>query len=126
LILLACFALLRAILHVLPVSGPLLAPFEFKVAPLADLGREAVLGFRLHNSRLTYYLPMKRILYIPFDQLHMEYGVLKGSDPKRDVVVLVESVRMVTGRAWHPQRLYFLISSARNFAAKLTGLGYPV
>ena len=125
-ILLADLALLRAILHVLPVSSPLLAPLKFKIAPLADLGWEAVLGFRLHNSRLTYYLPMKRILYIPFDQLHTDYGVLKDSDPKNDLVVMVQSQRMTTGRDWHPQRLYFLISSARNFAARLGELGYEV
>jgi deoxyribodipyrimidine photolyase-related protein len=40
---------------------------------------------------------MKRILYIPFDHLHREYGALKDGDPKNDLIVLVESARMTTG-----------------------------
>jgi deoxyribodipyrimidine photolyase-related protein len=33
---------------------------------------------------------------------------------------------MVTGRKWHGQRLHFLISSARHFAAHVEKLGYTV
>jgi deoxyribodipyrimidine photolyase-related protein len=40
----------------------------------------------------------KRILYVPFDHLNLTKGVLKELDPKNDVVVLVESNRMITGR----------------------------
>ena len=69
---------------------------------------------------------MKRLLYIPFDQLHRDFGVLKSADPKSDVIVLVESARMTTGRPWHPIRLYFLISSARHFAASLRTAGFTV
>lgn len=69
---------------------------------------------------------MQRILYIPFDHLHMGFGVLKNSDPATDVVVLVESARMTSGRPWHPERLFFLISSARHFAKDLQECGYQV
>ena len=69
---------------------------------------------------------MKRILYIPFDHLHRDYGVLKGSNPENDVVVLIESKRMCTGRNWHPGRLFYLISSARHFAEELRADGYQV
>ena len=69
---------------------------------------------------------MDRILYIPFDHLHRDYGVLKDSNPKSDLVVLVESARMCTGRNWHPERLFFLISSARHFAEELRSEGYQV
>lgn len=69
---------------------------------------------------------MRRIVYIPFDHLHEEYGALKGADPKSDVVVLVESARMTSGRPWHPMRLFFLISSARHFAAALEARGFTV
>jgi deoxyribodipyrimidine photolyase-related protein len=69
---------------------------------------------------------MKRILYIAFDHLHRGYGVLKTSDPKNDAVVLVESTRMCSGRNWHPERLFFLISSARHFAAELIAEGFQV
>ena len=69
---------------------------------------------------------MKRILYVPFDHLNFERGVLKDSDPSTDVVVLVESMRMTTGRPWHPERLFFMISAARHFAAKAEKRGFTV
>jgi deoxyribodipyrimidine photolyase-related protein len=69
---------------------------------------------------------MERLIYIAFDHLNDNYGALKGSDPTKDVIVLVESARMTTGRNWHGQRLHFLISSARHFAAHLEKLGYTV
>ena len=69
---------------------------------------------------------MKRLLYIPFDHLHRDYGVLKEANPREDVVVLVESTRMTTGRPWHPIRLFFLISSARHFASSLRAEGFTV
>ncbi len=40
---------------------------------------------------------MKRIIYIPFDHLHPKYGSLADADPASDLIVLVESARMVTG-----------------------------
>ena len=69
---------------------------------------------------------MKRILYIPFDHIHRNYGVLKGADPKDDLIVLVESARMTIGRNWHKERLFFLISSARHFAQSLRDEGFTV
>jgi deoxyribodipyrimidine photolyase-related protein len=69
---------------------------------------------------------MKRIIYIPFDHLHPKYGSLADADPKSDLIVLVESARMVTGDSWNKVRLYFLISSARHFKAELEQLGYKV
>ena len=67
-----------------------------------------------------------RILYIPFDHLNLNYGVLKDSDPKTDHVVIIESARMTTGRPWHKERLFFLISSARHFAKELELSGFQV
>jgi deoxyribodipyrimidine photolyase-related protein len=69
---------------------------------------------------------MKRILYIPFDHLHRNFGVLKDADVSSDLIVLVESARMTTGRIWHPLRLHFLISSARHFAEALKAEGFKV
>jgi len=68
----------------------------------------------------------KRILYVPFDHLNLTKGVLKEIDPKNDLVVLVESNRMITGRDWHKERLFFLISSARHFVAELKAKGIQV
>jgi deoxyribodipyrimidine photolyase-related protein len=69
---------------------------------------------------------MKRILFIPFDHLHRSHGVLGTADPKRDAIVLVESARMCSGRKWNPERLFFLISSARHFAHSLVKEGFKV
>lgn len=71
-------------------------------------------------------MKIKRILYIPFDQLNVNYGILKNSDPQSDLIVMVESERMVSNRDWHPTRLFFLISSARKFLHELKNLGYDV
>ena len=62
---------------------------------------------------------MKRIIYIPFDHLHRKFGALKEADPKTDVIAFVESARMTTGRNWHTERLFFLISS--DLAFNITG-----
>jgi deoxyribodipyrimidine photolyase-related protein len=67
-----------------------------------------------------------RIIYVPFDHLHREYGALKNADRKTDVVAMVESARMTSGRKWHPIRLHFLISSARHFAQSLQAEGFTV
>jgi len=69
---------------------------------------------------------MKRIIYIPFDHLHRTFGALKESDPAHDVIAMVESARMTTGRPWHKERLFFLISSARHFAQSLKDEGFTV
>ena len=69
---------------------------------------------------------MKRALYIAFDQLHRGYGVLKAADKSSDLIVLVESQSMIAGAHWHPERLFFLISSARHFAADLRAEGFEV
>ena len=69
---------------------------------------------------------MKRILYIAFDHLHRNFGVLKDADPQNDLIVLVESARMTSGRPWHPLRLHFLMSSAHHFAQDLRSEGFTV
>lgn len=69
---------------------------------------------------------MKRILYIPFDHLHPDFGVLKAADAASDLIVLVESQRMVSGSNWHRVRLYFLISAAMHFAQEMRDRGFTV
>ena len=69
---------------------------------------------------------MKRIIYVPFDHLHPSYGALKGADPANDLIVLVESARMLSGDGWHPVRLYFLLSSAMHFAQEMRDCGFTV
>lgn len=67
-----------------------------------------------------------RILYIPFDHLSFDRGVMATADPTVDVLVLVESKRMLTGRPWHPERLFFLVSAARHWAAEAQARGFTV
>ena len=69
---------------------------------------------------------MKRAIYVAFDQLHQGFGALKGADPKDDLIIIVESQRMLTSRKWHIQRLWFMISAARHFAVKLENQGFKV
>ena len=69
---------------------------------------------------------MARALYLPFDQLHRERGVLKGATPGVDRIIMVESQRMLGARTWHLQRLWFLIASAKRFARELESEGFEV
>ena len=69
---------------------------------------------------------MKRIIYLAFDHLHRDFGALKQANSVDDVIALVESARMTTGRNWHKERLFFLISSARHFAQILREEGFTV
>ena len=69
---------------------------------------------------------MKRGIYVAFDQLHRNFGALKEANPKTDLIILVESQRMLDSRKWHFQRLWFMISAARHFAADLSGEGFEV
>ena len=83
------------------------------------------------NEATSHYpsamgLSTQRILYIPFDHLHRNYGALKDAHPTTDIVAFVESKRMTTGRPWHKERLFFLISSARHFATSLEDEGFTV
>ena len=68
----------------------------------------------------------ERILFVAFDHLSQNHGVLKAASPSTDAVVLVESQRMIQGRNWHKERLFFLISSARHFAKRLESQGFTV
>lgn len=68
----------------------------------------------------------ERIIYVAHDHLNRNFGALKNADPSRDAVVLVESQRMTTGRNWHKERLFFLLSSARHFAQELREAGFEV
>lgn len=71
-------------------------------------------------------MTFSRILYVPFDHLNENFGSLKNANPKTDVIALIESQRMLTGRPWHKERLFFLVSSARHFAEGLKSKGFTV
>jgi deoxyribodipyrimidine photolyase-related protein len=69
---------------------------------------------------------VKRIIYVSHDQLNAKYGALKGANPKEDLIVLVESARMVSPEFGSKVRLYFLLSSAAHFVKSLEADGFTV
>ena len=69
---------------------------------------------------------MGRLIYVAFDHLNRHRGALKEADPATDVVVMVESQRMLTNRPWHPLRLFYLVASARHFVEELRSEGFVV
>ncbi len=69
---------------------------------------------------------MKRGIYVAFDQLNQGYGALKDADPKRDLIIFVESQRMLQSRRWHLQRIWFMLSATRHFAKHLESQGFEV
>lgn len=66
----------------------------------------------------------RRIILVPFDHLSFDHGAMREADPAVDIIVVVESARMTTGRPWHPQRLFFMVSAARHFAAEARERGF--
>lgn len=68
----------------------------------------------------------KRLIYVAHDNLNLAKGALASASPSTDEIVLIESARMLNSARWHRQRLFFMLSAARHFAAELTRLGYKV
>jgi len=69
---------------------------------------------------------VKRIIYVSHDQLNAGYGALKKAKPNDDLIVLVESQRMLATEFGSKVRLYFLLSSAAHFVKSLQDDGYTV
>ena len=69
---------------------------------------------------------MDRAIYVSFDNLHRDFGALKNADPQSDLIIFIESQRMLESRKWHIQRLWFMISAARHFAKELEDEGFRV
>jgi len=68
----------------------------------------------------------ERIILVAFDQLNLDHGAMARANPATDLVVLIESQRMLTNRNWHPERLFFMVSSARHFAQDARDRGFTV
>lgn len=68
----------------------------------------------------------KKLIYLAHDNLNLAKGALRGADPTRFDIALVESQRLLSGARWHRQRLFFMISAARHFARELETAGYKV
>ena len=68
----------------------------------------------------------ERVIYVPFDHLSVDHGALATAHRETDLVVMVESERMLTGRPWNAERLFFMVSAARHFAARAEADGFTV
>lgn len=67
-----------------------------------------------------------RTIWVFGDQLNRNIGILSDADPSTDVILMVESVLKTSSRPWHKQRLHFIVSSMRHFAADLKAEGFTV
>lgn len=68
----------------------------------------------------------KALIYLAHDNLNRSAGALRDADPERHAIVMVESQRMLRAARWHRQRLFFMLSAARHFAAELRSDGFEV
>ena len=68
----------------------------------------------------------KSLIYVAHDNLHRHKGALKEASPDTHEIVFVESQRMLKSQRWHRQRIFFMLSAARHFAAQLTDEGFAV
>ena len=69
---------------------------------------------------------LERIIYVSHDQLNLNYGAMKSANKSKDLIVLVESDRMLKQSRWHFQRVHFLISSAKHFVIEAKAKGFQV
>lgn len=69
---------------------------------------------------------IKTIRFIAFDQLSANSAILTSANRRSDLILMVESEANLTARAWHIQRLFFLISAARHFAYRLSKDGFRI
>lgn len=67
-----------------------------------------------------------RTIWVFGDQLNVRIGAMNDADPANDTILMVESRHKIDSRPWHRQRLHFLLSSMRHFAAELEKLGFTV
>ena len=69
---------------------------------------------------------MKTLVLILGDQLSRELAALDGFDPARDVVLMVEVAEETTYVPHHKQKIAFILSAMRHFAAELRDEGLSV
>ena len=68
----------------------------------------------------------KDTVWVLGDQLNVRIGALRHASPRTHRILMVESAMKINGRQWHRQRLHFIISSMRHFAAELRDDGFVV
>ncbi|MCX7348958.1 MAG: cryptochrome/photolyase family protein, partial [Alphaproteobacteria bacterium] len=69
---------------------------------------------------------MKTVVFIPFDQLDRRRGALREACPATHEILMIESDDLLGARAWHAQRLFFIMSAAAHFREDLEVEGFTV
>ncbi len=69
---------------------------------------------------------MSAIRFVLGDQLTRDLPALRGADPASDVILMVEVQEEATYVPHHPQKIAFVLSAMRHFAAELRAEGLRV
>jgi deoxyribodipyrimidine photolyase-related protein len=69
---------------------------------------------------------MGRTVLVLGDQLNRTTGALAAAEPGTDTIVMVESHAKLRQRPWHRQKLGYVLSAMRHFAAELRDAGFTV
>jgi deoxyribodipyrimidine photolyase-related protein len=71
-------------------------------------------------------LGRRRWLFVPYDQLSDQVGPLSREDPRTLGIVLVENPWKPSRRAYHKQKLAFILANLRHFALEQASRGVAV
>lgn len=71
-------------------------------------------------------MPVRHIIPIFADQLSHKIASLKGGDPSRDMIVMMEVRGEVDAVPHHRKKIAFLFAAMRHFAEELRALGWTV
>ena len=69
---------------------------------------------------------LRSLVLILGDQLSQDISSLRGFDPKRDVVLLVEVAEETTYVRHYKQKIAFILSAMRHFASELSEANFIV
>ena len=64
-------------------------------------------------------MSVRRLVLLLGDQLDPQISSLRDADPARDRILLVEAVEEGRYVPHHPQKILFILSAMRHFAAHL-------
>ena len=69
---------------------------------------------------------VRRWVFVAPDQLHLQLGALRATDPATTGVVLLESREWLSRRPYHRMRVAVILLNQRNFAVELVKAGFEV
>lgn len=96
---------------------------------LVRLAQKVSPGVRLflHELSLRNSSPEgRRWIYLPYDQLSDQFGVLSREAPERMGILLVENPKKAARRPYHRQKLAWILTQQRQFALEQAERGVCV